>query len=109
MSSSTPEVWRPEDTVPPVPETPGSEIFRPDILDEIEKKIEAMSKELNALSLDIHGKHESQPVHKNPNKTLFYLYQDHPELKYEEVYATHQIYFTHSLPIHTIFDQQTNS
>ncbi|KAJ3880761.1 hypothetical protein F5051DRAFT_149379 [Lentinula edodes] len=69
MSSSTPEVWRPEDTVPPVPETPGSEIFRPDILDEIEKKIEEMSKELNVLSLDIHA---------------------HPELKYEEA-RTHDV------------------
>ncbi|KAJ3995324.1 hypothetical protein F5050DRAFT_1767933 [Lentinula boryana] len=63
------QVWRPDDIEPPVPETPGSEIFRPDILDEIEKKIEEMSKELNDLSLDIHA---------------------HPELKYEES-RTHDV------------------
>ncbi|KIK68290.1 hypothetical protein GYMLUDRAFT_256038 [Collybiopsis luxurians FD-317 M1] len=62
-------VWRPEDTSPPTPETPGSDIFRPDILDVIEKRIEEMSKELNELSLDIHA---------------------HPELKFEE-HRTHDV------------------
>lgn len=54
-------VWRPEDADPPVAETPGSEIFRPDILDEIEKKIGEISKELNELSLDIHGVYSTCP------------------------------------------------
>ncbi|KAE9390648.1 hypothetical protein BT96DRAFT_833152, partial [Gymnopus androsaceus JB14] len=62
-------VWRPEDADPPVAETPGSEIFRPDILDEIEKKIGEISKELNELSLDIHA---------------------NPELKFEE-HRTHDV------------------
>lgn len=55
MAPKQSSVWRPEDVDPPVPQTLGSEIFRPDILDEIEKKIGEMSKELNELSLDIHG------------------------------------------------------
>ncbi|KAF5392809.1 hypothetical protein D9757_000839 [Collybiopsis confluens] len=69
MAPTNVEVWRPTDTIPPAPETPGSEIFRPDILNVIEKKIEGISKELNDLSLDIHA---------------------HPELKFEE-HRTHDV------------------
>lgn len=56
-------VWRPEDVDPPVPNTPGSEVYRPDIIDEIEKKIGEMSNELNELSLDIHGTPSPPTLH----------------------------------------------
>lgn len=49
-------VWRPEDVSKPVPAKPGSsELFRPDILEFIDRHIEQSSQELRALSLDIHG------------------------------------------------------
>lgn len=50
------QVWRPEDTEKPSPDTPGSDIFRPDIQDAIEKSIHDLDKDLRALSMDIHGK-----------------------------------------------------
>ncbi|KIK68291.1 hypothetical protein GYMLUDRAFT_256039 [Collybiopsis luxurians FD-317 M1] len=62
-------VWRAGDSERPVPVRPSNDIFRPDILGAIEKKIEEMSQELNVLSLDIHG---------------------HPELGFEEKY-THDV------------------
>jgi len=60
-------VWRQEDVSKPVPAKSGSsELFRPDILEFIDKHIEQCSQELRALSLDIHG---------------------HPELRFKEYYA----------------------
>ncbi|KAF8635628.1 hypothetical protein AX15_000267 [Amanita polypyramis BW_CC] len=60
-------VWRPDDTSKPSPAKPGlSELFRPDILEFIDKTIEEDSQELRKLSLDIHS---------------------HPELRFEEHYA----------------------
>ncbi|PPQ81021.1 hypothetical protein CVT26_002902 [Gymnopilus dilepis] len=60
-------VWRPDDGLRPAPAKPGStELFRPDVLETIEKRISEVDEELRSLSLDIHA---------------------HPELGYEEHYA----------------------
>ncbi|KAF8639157.1 hypothetical protein AX17_001645 [Amanita inopinata Kibby_2008] len=60
-------VWRPEDTSKPVPAKPDdSDLFRPDILEFIDKTIQDLSQELRALSLNIHG---------------------HPELRFQEYHA----------------------
>lgn len=48
-------LWRPEDEAPPV-KSNTSELYRPDILETIEKTIEELDGELRRLSLDIHGK-----------------------------------------------------
>ncbi|KAK7461002.1 hypothetical protein VKT23_008929 [Stygiomarasmius scandens] len=66
--TSTPssQVWRPGDKIKPTPVTSNIPIFRQDILEVAERKIEDMSEELRKLSLDIH---------------------DHPELAFEEKYA----------------------
>ena len=52
------EIWRPQDTTKPSPDTLGSEIYRPDIQDAIEKSIHELDEELRSLSLDIHSKFE---------------------------------------------------
>ncbi|KAF5352080.1 hypothetical protein D9758_009404 [Tetrapyrgos nigripes] len=59
-------LWREGDSEKPVPIRPNKDIFRPEILDAIEKKMEEMSDELRELSLDIHS---------------------HPELKFQETHA----------------------
>ncbi|THV08023.1 hypothetical protein K435DRAFT_709295 [Dendrothele bispora CBS 962.96] len=69
MSSSKVVPWRPDDGSKPTPEEPGSDTFRPEILDLIEHKIDELSDDLRRLSLDIHA---------------------HPELGFEEVY-THDV------------------
>ena len=49
-------VWRPDDGLRPAPAKPGStELFRPDVLETIEKRISEVDEELRSLSLDIHG------------------------------------------------------
>ena len=49
-------VWRPDDGLRPAPAKPGStELFRPDVLETIEKRISEADEELRSLSLDIHG------------------------------------------------------
>lgn len=48
-------VWREGDKDTAEPERPGSTIYRPDILEVIEKRITELDTELRALSLDIHG------------------------------------------------------
>ncbi|KAF9523772.1 hypothetical protein CPB83DRAFT_886687 [Crepidotus variabilis] len=66
-STSVANIWRPDDGQQPVPKKPGStELFRPDVLETIEKKIQELDKELHVLSLDIHA---------------------HPELGYQEFHA----------------------
>jgi hypothetical protein len=49
------KVWLADDTGNPSPRDPNREIFRPDILDHIEKTITSLDNELRTLSLDIHG------------------------------------------------------
>ncbi|KAJ3518876.1 hypothetical protein NMY22_g13463 [Coprinellus aureogranulatus] len=66
-------VWRPDDAQKPAPVKAGAtELYRPDILETIERKIKELDPELRELSLDIHS---------------------HPELGYEEFYA-HDAYTT---------------
>jgi hypothetical protein len=48
-------LWSEGDPEKPVPIRPSKNIFRLDILDAIEKKLEEMSDELRELSLDIHS------------------------------------------------------
>lgn len=49
-------VWSPEDTAQPTPATPGAtDIYRPDILENIEATIKGLDAELRELSLNIHG------------------------------------------------------
>jgi hypothetical protein len=55
MTTSRGTAWRPDDGTKPAPERPESEIFRPDVLTVIERKIHELSDDLRALSLDIHG------------------------------------------------------
>ncbi|KAF5350648.1 hypothetical protein D9756_008714 [Leucocoprinus leucothites] len=63
----TNDVWRPEDKAKPAPSDPHPErIYKPEVLLTIEEKINELSEELRALSLDIHA---------------------HPELGFEEHYA----------------------
>lgn len=51
-----PKLWRPGDLAQPTPARPCfNELYRPDILETIEAKIEEMDAELRELSLDIHG------------------------------------------------------
>ncbi|KAG2142393.1 hypothetical protein DEU56DRAFT_911095 [Suillus clintonianus] len=59
-------VWRPEDDPNIRPPIQEGQVYRPDILNVIETTLDGLSRELRALSLDIHG---------------------HPELKFEEKYA----------------------
>jgi hypothetical protein len=52
----TNDAWRPEDNVKPTPQDPHPErIYKPEVLQTIEKKINELSDELMTLSLDIHG------------------------------------------------------
>lgn len=48
-------VWRPDDTVDPVPAQPDLDIYRPDVLKVIEDTIAQFDEKLRELSLDIHG------------------------------------------------------
>ncbi|KAF5350649.1 hypothetical protein D9756_008715 [Leucocoprinus leucothites] len=55
----TNDVWRPEDKVKPAPQDPHPEyIYKPEVLQTIEEKINELSDELRALSLDIHANPE---------------------------------------------------
>lgn len=55
-TQATPVVWRPDDNQRRSPSHPGSsEVYRPDILETIEKRIAELDKELRELSLEIHG------------------------------------------------------
>ncbi|KAG6860241.1 hypothetical protein C0995_013787 [Termitomyces sp. Mi166 len=65
-TQNTGPVWRPSDNVKPTPSRPNADIYRPDILQNIEETLKELDGELRALSLDIHA---------------------HPELKYVEYYA----------------------
>ncbi|KAG6834485.1 hypothetical protein H0H93_009394 [Arthromyces matolae] len=65
-SNASPVIWRPDDNAKPIPSRPNAEIYRPDILQSIEKTLKELDGELRELSLDIHA---------------------HPELRYEERYA----------------------
>jgi hypothetical protein len=51
------QVWRPSDSEKPVASDPGSEVYRPDILDAIERTIGDFDDDLRKLSLDIHCKY----------------------------------------------------
>ncbi|KXN82377.1 Peptidase M20 domain-containing protein 2 [Leucoagaricus sp. SymC.cos] len=63
----TNNVWRPEDKAKPAPQDPHPDrIYKPEVLATIEDKINKLSDELRALSLDIH---------------------DHPELGFQEHHA----------------------
>ncbi|KAF9450012.1 hypothetical protein P691DRAFT_811259 [Macrolepiota fuliginosa MF-IS2] len=69
----TNNVWRPGDKAAPAPQDPHlDQIYRPEVLETIEKRINELSDELRTLSLDIHA---------------------HPELGFEEYYA-HDAYTT---------------
>ncbi|KAG5725164.1 Peptidase M20 domain-containing protein 2 [Termitomyces sp. T112] len=59
-------VWRPNDKLEPTPSRRDAEIYRPDILQNIEETLKELDSDLRELSLDIHA---------------------HPELKYVEHYA----------------------
>jgi hypothetical protein len=50
----SPDFWRTGDNVDSVKGT-GAEIYRPDVYQVIERKIEELDKGLRELSLDIHG------------------------------------------------------
>jgi hypothetical protein len=50
-------VWRPEDDPKIRPPPQEGQVYRPDILDIIETTLDGLSRELRALSLDIHGNH----------------------------------------------------
>lgn len=50
-------VWRPDDTSKPIPQGTTDDIYRPDILDAIEKTIGELDAELRTLSLDIHSEY----------------------------------------------------
>ena len=61
--SNPDEVWRPDNkehaaalTEILQSKTAKDNVYRPDVLDAIEKSIDALSEELRALSIDIHGK-----------------------------------------------------
>lgn len=61
MPSDNTEVWRPNNAKDSdafaelIRQKPTGDIYRPDILDGIEKCIDSLSDELRALSIDIHG------------------------------------------------------
>ncbi|PFH51128.1 hypothetical protein AMATHDRAFT_80419 [Amanita thiersii Skay4041] len=60
-------LWPPDDIEKPVPSKPGSsELFRPDILQFIDKTINDLNQDLRTISVDIHS---------------------HPELKFKELYV----------------------
>jgi hypothetical protein len=48
-------LWRPDNTKNPSPTSPGSQIYRPDIQDFIEEKINGLDSELRSLSQEIHS------------------------------------------------------
>ena len=55
-------VWRPEEKAVPAPQDPHPErIYNPEVLKTIEDKINELSEELRALSLDIHGTYTPVP------------------------------------------------
>jgi hypothetical protein len=50
------QVWRPEDITTPIPDrTDVRGIYRPEILETIEKRIKELDLDLRELSADIHG------------------------------------------------------
>lgn len=56
-TQSSGPVWGPDDTTKPTPSRPGGakDIYRPDILENIESTIKQLDGELRELSLDIHS------------------------------------------------------
>lgn len=60
----------------------SSEIFRPEVLDYIEERVDGYSEELRKLSLDIHGK-RSQVCRSYRHPFIAFL--DHPEIMFKEL------------------------
>ena len=61
VPKSSNKVWHPDDETKPTPARPNSsELYRPDILQTIEARIEELDKELRELSLDIHGAYDKR-------------------------------------------------
>lgn len=63
MTTASSEIWRPEDShdvealAASIRQERGQNVYRPEIHDVIDATINALSDELLALSLDIHGEH----------------------------------------------------
>lgn len=61
MTTAGSDIWRPEDNhdlealATSIRQERGQNVYRPDIHDVIDATIDALSDELRALSLDIHG------------------------------------------------------
>lgn len=77
-------IWRPDDDQHPSPSHPGSsDIYRPDILETIEAKIQELDQQLRELSLDIHGMTFTDVL--NGCIVLILQFLGHPELGFEEL------------------------
>lgn len=73
-----------DDHLPPYSQNHPGDMFRPEVMQTIEDKLDELDSELRELSLKIHGKLKSKYVDSHDAPSLTRDPADHPELMFQE-------------------------